>query len=177
MLEDRFDLDMSILQTDRDSCWNNAYSLWLARDWFTGGAVIVNGDTVHPVSVERGIVAAQGAGVTLAIDRHSRLGAEAMKVQLDDDGEVTAIGKHLDSRQSSGEFIGVSIVSAECASEVATALRQVFEQDKTSWYEDGYDRYRRGGGPLTSHDIGVVEWVEIDTPADLEAARRVSWLE
>ena len=56
MLEKRFDLDISIMQTDRDSTWNNAYSLWLARDWFVGGAVIVNGDTVHPVSVERGFM-------------------------------------------------------------------------------------------------------------------------
>ncbi|MEX0869701.1 MAG: sugar phosphate nucleotidyltransferase, partial [Nitriliruptoraceae bacterium] len=37
---------------DRYATWNNAYSAWLVRDVFAQGAILVNGDTVHPVDVE-----------------------------------------------------------------------------------------------------------------------------
>ena len=37
---------------DRAEEWNNAYSLWLARHAFRRD-LLVNGDTVHPRSVER----------------------------------------------------------------------------------------------------------------------------
>ena len=41
------------MHNDRAEEWNNAYSLWLAREYFAGGVLLVNGDTVHPVSVEK----------------------------------------------------------------------------------------------------------------------------
>ena len=40
--------------------WNNAYSLWCARDAFAEGVLLVNGDTVHPASVEEALLAARG---------------------------------------------------------------------------------------------------------------------
>ena len=48
------------MDNDRAEEWNNAYSLWLARDHFAAGALLVNGDTVHPVSVEKTLLAAAG---------------------------------------------------------------------------------------------------------------------
>jgi choline kinase len=41
------------VDNDRAQEWNNAYSLWLAREHFAAGVLLVNGDTVHPVSVEK----------------------------------------------------------------------------------------------------------------------------
>ena len=45
------------MHNDKAEEWNNAYSLWLARDHFAQGALLVNGDTVHPVSVEQTLLA------------------------------------------------------------------------------------------------------------------------
>ncbi len=60
--------------------WNNAYSLWLAREAFADGILLVNGDTVHPPSVEETLLAARGDGVLLAVDQEKDLGAEEMKI-------------------------------------------------------------------------------------------------
>ena len=44
---------LTLVHNDKAEEWNNCYSLWLARDHFAEGALLVNGDTVHPVDVER----------------------------------------------------------------------------------------------------------------------------
>src|SRR5215471_2625400 len=68
-LERAHGVRLTLVHNDRASDWNNAYSLWLAREHFARGAVLVNGDTVHPVSVEKALLSARGtAGVILAID-------------------------------------------------------------------------------------------------------------
>src|SRR5262249_44751748 len=56
-LEARHGVRLNLVTNDRAEEWNNAYSLWLARDHFRGGALLVNGDTVHPVSVEKTLLA------------------------------------------------------------------------------------------------------------------------
>ena len=48
------------MHNDKAEEWNNAYSLWLAREHFAEGVLLVNGDTVHPVSVEETLLAARG---------------------------------------------------------------------------------------------------------------------
>src|SRR5262245_49086734 len=53
----RHGLDLTIVTNDRYDR-NNAYSLWLARDVYADGALLVNGDTVHPLEVEQTLLAA-----------------------------------------------------------------------------------------------------------------------
>jgi choline kinase len=105
-LEARHGLAIEIIRNDRFDR-NNAYSLWLAREAYAGGALLVNGDTVHPVDVEQTLLSAaaetaaaaltqatpDGATPTatptatapeiiLALDVTKRLTDEAMKVTL-----------------------------------------------------------------------------------------------
>ena len=48
-LEERHGVRLTLVHNDKAEEWNNCYSLWLARDHFAQGALLVNGDTVHPV--------------------------------------------------------------------------------------------------------------------------------
>src|ERR1700735_1258672 len=57
-LQRRYGVTLTLLPNDRALEWNNAYSLWLARGYFGRGVLLVNGDTVHPVSVEKTLLAA-----------------------------------------------------------------------------------------------------------------------
>ena len=52
----------TLVHNDKAEIWNNAYSLWLAREHLADGVLLVNGDTVHPVSVEETLLAARGPG-------------------------------------------------------------------------------------------------------------------
>jgi choline kinase len=56
-LERRSGLAIELVRNDRAEEWNNAYSLWLAREHFARGVLLSNGDTVHPASVEKTLLA------------------------------------------------------------------------------------------------------------------------
>ena len=69
-LQQRYGVTLELIQNDKAEEWNNAYSLWCARDHLGSGAILANGDTVHPVSVEQALLAARGDNrrIILALD-------------------------------------------------------------------------------------------------------------
>src|SRR3954470_23398445 len=50
-LEARHGVRIETVFNDKAEEWNNAYSLWVARPHFERGVLLVNGDTITPVSV------------------------------------------------------------------------------------------------------------------------------
>ncbi len=171
-LEERYGVTLDLRFNDRYDTWNNAYSVWLVRDVIAEGALLVNGDTVHPVDVERRLLAARGAApVLLAIDDDKQLADEEMKVQLHD-GRLTRITKQMDPATAQGEYIGVTLFEPECAEPLAAALQTTFERDANLYYEDGYQELADRGGEIRAVPIGAgVAWVEVDDHADLARAR------
>jgi len=103
-LEQASGLALDLVDNPHGETRNNAYSLWCARDALCGGALLVNGDTLHPVSVQNTLLAAAGERITLAVDVLKVLGDEEMKVEATS-GRLTAIGKPL-PHDSFGEYIG-----------------------------------------------------------------------
>ncbi|MGW1182393.1 phosphocholine cytidylyltransferase family protein, partial [Streptomyces drozdowiczii] len=61
-LEATYGLKLTLVDNDKAEEWNNAYSLWCAREVLKRGVILANGDTVHPVSVEKTLLAARGDG-------------------------------------------------------------------------------------------------------------------
>jgi choline kinase len=171
--ERRHDVVLELLFNERAEEWNNAYSLWLAREAFREGALLVNGDTVHPTSVEETLLAARGPGVLLAVDTEKRLGEEEMKVRLGDDGALRTISKALDPAAAQGEYIGVTLIDPAAAEELADALEATWRRDPSDYYEDGFQELVDRGGEVHGAPIGAVEWVEVDDPADLARAREI----
>jgi len=92
-LERRHGLRLELIHNDKAEIWNNAYSLWCAREAFAEGVLLVNGDTVHPAAVEERVLAARGPEVLLAVDREKPLGEEEMKVLLTPGGQLERISK------------------------------------------------------------------------------------
>jgi choline kinase len=170
-------VDVSLVPTGRDSSWNNAFSLWAARDWLRRGAMILNGDTVVPGSVVEEMASDASAECLLAIDRGADLAPEQMKVSIGAQGEVMAIGKHLEREDSDGEFIGLSYVPATAADGVIRCLEEAYVASRARWYEDGYGRFVASGATMRAWAIGEVDWVEVDTVEDLERARSLGWLQ
>ena len=115
-LEAEHGVRLTLVDNDRAEEWNNAYSLWLAREHFAAGALLVNGDTVHPVSVEKTLLAAAGnlsqAGIVIAVDDVKRLADEEMKVVTGPDGRLTRITKLMDPALAHGEYIGATLIDA-----------------------------------------------------------------
>ena len=179
-LEQEHGVALTLVDNDRAEQWNNAYSLWLARDHFAAGALLVNGDTVHPVSVEKTLLAAAGsqsqAGIVIAVDDVKRLADEEMKVITGPDGRLTRITKLMDPALAHGEYIGATLIGAQAAAPLAAALEATWRRDPSLYYEDGYQEFADRGGVIGTAPIGVVDWVEVDNHDDLRRARQIAGL-
>jgi choline kinase len=173
--ERRHGVRIELVVNDRAEEWNNAYSLWLARHAFEDGALLVNGDTAHPVAVEELLLAAQRADVLLAVDDEKRLGTEEMKVVLSEDGQLGRISKDVDPAAAAGEYIGVALIQRAAAGPLADALEATWRRDPSVYYEDGFQEFTDRGGQVGIAPIGSVEWVEVDDQADLERAREIEF--
>jgi choline kinase len=174
-LEAEHDVRLTLVDNDRAEEWNNAYSLWLAREHFAAGALLVNGDTVHPVSVEKTLLGAAGqAGIVLAVDDVKRLADEEMKVVTGPDGRLTRITKLMDPAQAHGEYIGATLIDPAAAAPLADALEATWRRDPSLYYEDGYQELADRGAFIGVAPIGEVEWVEVDNHDDLRRARQIA---
>jgi len=172
--EQKYGVQITLVHNDKAEEWNNAYSLWLARDRFAEGALLVNGDTVHPVSVEETLLSNRGPGILLAVDNVKKLADEEMKTTFSADGQLTKITKLMDPAEAFGEYIGATIIEASAASALADALKTTWERDPNLYYEDGYQEYANRGGEIRAATIGDIPWVEVDNHDDLAKAREIA---
>jgi choline kinase len=177
-LERRHGVALELVHNDRAEEWNNAYSLWLAREHFGRGVLMVNGDTVHPASVEEKVLAARradlAADLILAVDTVKKLADEEMKVVTNDRGLVTRITKQMDPADAHGEYIGVTLIEPRAAIALADALESAWRRDPNLYYEDGFQVLADRGGSVAIEPIGEVEWVEVDNHEDLRRAREIA---
>ncbi|HEX9624865.1 MAG TPA: phosphocholine cytidylyltransferase family protein [Streptosporangiaceae bacterium] len=182
-LEANYGIEITLVHNDRAQEWNNAYSLWLAREYFGRGVLLVNGDTVHPLSVEKSVLgriaghpvpAPPPGRLVIAIDDVKELADEEMKVTLDPAGLMTAITKLMDPAQAHGEYMGITLIEPSAAAGLADALESTWRRDPHLYYEDGFAEFARRGGAVLAAPIGVVDWVEVDNHADLERARSIA---
>ncbi|MGW3665110.1 phosphocholine cytidylyltransferase family protein [Streptomyces sp. NPDC005141] len=175
-LEEKYGLKITLIDNDKAEEWNNAYSLWCGRDALKDGVILANGDTVHPVSVERTLLAARGEGkkIILALDTVKKLADEEMKVVVDPDKGVQKITKLMDPSEATGEYIGVTLIEGAAADELTDALKTVWETDPQQFYEHGYQELVNRGFKIDVAPIGEVKWVEIDNHDDLAKGREIA---
>ncbi|MFD5518507.1 sugar phosphate nucleotidyltransferase [Streptomyces sp. NPDC127066] len=175
-LEEKYGLKITLIDNDKAEEWNNAYSLWCGRDALKDGVILANGDTVHPVSVERTLLAARGDGkrIILALDTVKKLADEEMKVVVDPDKGVQRITKLMEPSEATGEYIGVTLIEGAAAAELADALKTVWETDPQQFYEHGYQELVNRGFRIDVAPIGEVKWVEIDNHDDLAKGREIA---
>jgi choline kinase len=173
-LEERHDIEVELCFNPKAEEWNNAYSLWVARQYFAQGVLLVNGDTVHPASVEESLLSSRGEPIVIAVDDVKTLGAEEMKVHVSSEGLLDRINKALDPATAQGEYIGLTLIEPEAADRLADALEATWRRDPQLYYEDGFQEFADRGGRVGTAAIGDVEWVEVDDHTDLQRAREVA---
>jgi choline kinase len=181
-LESQYGLKLHLVHNDKAEEWNNAYSLWCARELFAEGLLLANGDTVHPASVQRTMLdgnarrAAEGSapGILLALDTVKKLADEEMKVVVDPELGMRRITKLMEPAEATGEYIGLTVINPSAAGDLASALQATFERDPQLYYEDGYQEMVDRGLRIDVQPIGEVSWVEIDNHEDLARGREIA---
>jgi choline kinase len=173
-LESRHGVNLELIFNDKAEEWNNAYSLWCARDLFSQGFLLANGDTVHPVGVQETLLANRGPAILLAVDTVKKLAEEEMKLTIDCAGNLAKITKLMDPQSAFGEYIGLTLVEPESAEKLSSALETTWKLNPDLYYEDGYQEYVDRGGVINLQPIGEVSWVEVDNHDDLAKARSIA---
>jgi choline kinase len=173
-LESRHGVNLELIFNDKAEEWNNAYSLWCARDLFSQGFLLANGDTVHPVGVQETLLANRGPAILLAVDTVKKLAEEEMKLTIDCAGNLAKITKLMDPQSAFGEYIGLTLVEPEAADKLTSALEATWKLNPDLYYEDGYQEYVDRGGVINLQPIGEVSWVEVDNHDDLAKARSIA---
>ena len=181
-LEQKYGLTLTLVDNDKAEEWNNAYSLWCARELFAEGLLLANGDTVHPASVQRTMLDANARltaegnapGILLALDTVKKLADEEMKVVVDPATGVRRITKLMEPGDATGEYIGLTVINPSAAGNLASALQATFERDPQLYYEDGYQEMVNRGQRIDVQPIGDVSWVEIDNHEDLARGREIA---
>ena len=175
-MERDHNVTLELIGNDKAEEWNNAYSLWLAREYFRGGVLLVNGDTVHPVSVEQTLLSRRSDHeIVLAVDNVKRLAEEEMKITLKPDGTLSSITKNMDPAQAYGEYIGATLIRPPAAGALADALEATWRAHPEKYYEDGYQLVAdRETARIGIAPIGAVDWVEVDDHDDLRRAREIA---
>jgi choline kinase len=175
-LEERHGVQLELVVNPKAEEWNNAYSLWCAREYFAQGVLLCNGDTVHPPEVEQRLLAGRGgAELVLALDDAKPLGSEEMKVILNGERLLQGINKAHDPAAAAGEYIGLTLIEPAAADGLAAALEATWRRDPGLYYEDGFQEYADRGGRVGVASVGGLDWVEVDDQADLDRAREVAW--
>ncbi|MEA2139082.1 MAG: hypothetical protein QOG56_2232 [Solirubrobacteraceae bacterium] len=173
-LERRHGLALRCIFNPKAEEWNNAYSLWCAREAFAGGALLINGDTVHPAAVEQRLLAAGDGDLVIAVDDAKALGDEEMKVRLTAGGTLAAITKRMAPAAAGGEYIGLARIDAAAAQPLAEALEATWRRDPSLYYEDGFQELVDRGARIAIASVGGLEWAEVDDDVDLARAREVA---
>lgn len=115
-------------------------------------------------------------GVELRLTRD--LDAEDMKFQLEPvdvawySRRVIGLGKELVRHWCHGESIGFQVVGEESFEALRVALEGLTDAERQRlYYEDVFARIIAEGHEFYAHAVQPDAWIEIDTLADLEAAR------
>jgi choline kinase len=158
---------------------NNAESLRLAMPAVNGRPfVLCDGDILVKETGWLGEVLAHPRGNVLAMISPDEMGAEEMKIALEDahapapERPVVGLSKELDPAESDGESLGVQTISARLYTPLLERLEAMSPAERASaYYEDIFAELMGPEHPFYTHTVPLDCWTEIDTVEDLEHAR------
>ncbi len=170
------DLDFTFVRNDDYAATNNAWSLMLACD--AGGAAdepifLLDSDIVFAPEVIDRILTGEAPN-RLGLRTTGAVGEEEMKVRLDTAGRVADLSKEIAPAEAAGESVGLEVFSAPSVKVLGQVLhrRLNVENRLNEYYEASFVEMIRSGHEILPVDLAGLQCMEIDTLADLTAARR-----
>ena len=150
---------------------DNLGSLFMAREELAGDCLVWNGDTLVSDSLMAKVVGNEKPGICVTIDRKDGYDDDDMKVVVEDDGRLRAIGKRLSSGVN-GESIGLLAFRGDGAERFVQAIERDIRtpEGTTIWYLRVIHHLAEASEVWT-FDIKGEEWGEVDFPPDVERAR------
>jgi choline kinase len=153
---------------------DNLGSCWIARAAMDRDFLILNGDTLVSPEIVATLLAGARAPISVTVDVKPAYDADDMKVRREGD-RLMAIGKRLTAAESNAESIGMLAFRGEGP---AIFTKQVEAMMRTpegvlNWYLKAINAIAPTGAVGTVSIEGM-EWAEVDFPADLTIAGRLT---
>lgn len=171
------DLQFEFIHNDLYSTTNNIYSLWLAREALVGHSLLLlDSDLLfHPMILNKLL---QNTESCLALRATDLLGAEEIKVRVNDSGVVAEISKTVSPADAIGESLGIELFSQKDTTLLFEQVIRLVEQENrvNDFYELAFEQAIIKGMSITPVNIGEWPCMEIDTPDDLNAASSLAKL-
>jgi choline kinase len=151
---------------------DNLITCWLARHEMTEDFLLLNGDTLFEDEVLRTVLEGPRCPATVTINHKATYDEDDMKVTVDPDGRLRAVGKKIPLEEVTGESIGMLLFRDSGVPDFrATLERAVRTPDSLNrWYLSVVNELAQRMVVRTMAITGLW-WQEIDEPADLDAAR------
>ena len=167
-LERSYGVALTLVHNDKAEKWNNAYSLWLARDHLARRRPAGQRRHRAPGRRSRRRCWPRAApSILLAIDTVKKLADEEMKVRSTPDGWLTRITKLMDPATAFGEYIGATLIEpAVGRARSPTRCRPPSSGTRTSTTRTATRSWSNRGGRIDIAPIPAgTSWVEVDDHA------------
>ena len=154
---------------------DNLGSLFIARAELEGDCLVWNGDTLVSERLMGRAVANPQDGICVTIDRKDSYDADDMKVVVDGERRLRAIGKRLPMEEVNAESIGLLAFRGGGAELFAKWIEKSIRRAEgtTIWYLRVIHQIAQAH-PVWTLDIEGEEWGEVDFPKDVESARELT---
>lgn len=153
---------------------SSLYSLWLAKDYCSGGFVVLNCDVLfHPELLQQLLSAPFDAALLIDfVDKqNNQLGDEEMKVKVSD-GLITDIRKDMHPTQADGENVGIAMFKPPAAKRLFAEMDRLISSGDCDrdWAPRAFREYAMRY-PLHAISTNNYPWIEIDFPEDYRRAQ------
>ena len=169
------ELDAHFIVNDRYTETNTGYSLMLTENFVKGSSFVkFDADVVFDQKILESLLASDDQNV-LCIDTEIHLDAEEIKVVVRDDSRVVKASKTVVPTDAVGESIGIEKIGPETALLLFAELKEMmaYKKNHQEYYEAAYEQLMEKDVPFHALDITGLEWTEIDTIQDFDAAEKI----
>ncbi|MFN3476834.1 MAG: sugar phosphate nucleotidyltransferase [Candidatus Methylomirabilales bacterium] len=170
----RYPFPLRTIENPLYATTNNLYSVFVARSLITGfPCLILYADVLfHPAILGSPTPNPQlpTPDICLFIDR--KVAEETAKVKFEGD-RVIAVGKTIPPEEAMGTFIGIAKFSEKGSRLLLEEVEQLVEKGKVGLYVTAaLEGLIAKGVPVSYQVVEELPWFDIDTPEELEKARR-----
>ncbi|MDP8220152.1 MAG: phosphocholine cytidylyltransferase family protein [Candidatus Stygibacter frigidus] len=149
---------------------NTLYSLYLARDYLDHDTLYFNGDVLFERELLQKLLKYQGSTILVEM---KACGEEEVKVAINDESFVTAIGKDISLGDSVGEFIGIACFRQEVLSKLIAFLKLGIRASLHNNYFEHAVNQCCDILNILAVSTGNAACIEIDFPEDIVRAKEL----
>ncbi len=154
---------------------NNAYSLWMTKEKVHSDVLLLDSDIIFDKIIIQKLLESEHENA-IAVNCNCEADDEQIKVTMDEDKKITAIGKEIKLSDSQGESIGIEKFSEYYMKELYSILEDRIQKQNlvNEFYERSFQELIQKNEPRNSIygiDVSKYKCMEIDTIEDFNSAQ------